>query len=91
MKWLIAALVLAGVASSAAAQVDGGPKVHARLISESATVPPGGTVTVAFEQVIRSGWHTYWINPGDVGQTTVGPTARGEPLPLAIRWWGQAW
>ena len=70
MKWLIAALVLVGFASSAAAQVDSGPKVHARLIAESTTVAPGGTIMVAFEQVIRPHWHTYWINPGDVGQPT---------------------
>jgi thiol:disulfide interchange protein DsbD len=70
MKWLIAALVLVGFASSAAAQVDSGPKVHARVIAESTTVAPGGTVMVAFEQVIRPHWHTYWINPGDVGQPT---------------------
>ena len=31
---------------------------------------PGGTLTIALEQVIRAGWHTYWINPGDVGQAT---------------------
>ena len=44
--------------------------MHARLIAESDTVAPGGTVTIAFEQVIRPGWHTYWLNPGDVGQPT---------------------
>ena len=55
----------------AAAQVDDGTKVQARLIAESDTVAPGGTVAVAFEQVIRPGWHTYWLNPGDVGQPTM--------------------
>ena len=29
--------------------------------------PPGGTITVALEENIRAGWHTYWINPGDAG------------------------
>jgi thiol:disulfide interchange protein DsbD len=53
------------------AQIDSGPKVHARLISESQTVAPGGTVAVAFEQIIRPHWHTYWLNPGDVGQPTM--------------------
>jgi thiol:disulfide interchange protein DsbD len=70
MKWLTALIFLLAAATSAEAQIDDGPKVHARLISESATVAPGGTIAVAFEQIIRPGWHTYWLNPGDVGQPT---------------------
>ncbi len=54
----------------AAAQIDGTPKVHARLVAEHFTVFPGGTVAVALEQTIAPGWHTYWVNPGDVGQPT---------------------
>jgi thiol:disulfide interchange protein DsbD len=46
------------------------PKVQARLVAESATVPPGGTVTVALAQQIAPGWHTYWSNPGDAGAAT---------------------
>lgn len=30
------------------------------------------------------------IEPGDLGATTVEPSDADEPLPLAIRWWGQA-
>ncbi|MBN1490358.1 MAG: MBL fold metallo-hydrolase [Phycisphaerae bacterium] len=30
------------------------------------------------------------LEPGDVGQTTIAPTAKDGPLPLAIRWWGQS-
>ena len=52
------------------AQIDAAPKVHARLIAEREAVAPGGTVTVALEQDIRPGWHTYWINPGDAGAPT---------------------
>src|SRR5579871_2462307 len=70
MKWLAALFLFAITASAAVAQIDDAPKVHARLIAESETVEPGGKVTVAFEQVIRPGWHTYWLNPGDVGQPT---------------------
>src|SRR5882724_3066814 len=70
MKWLTALLFLVAAATSAGAQIDDGPKVHAQLIAESATVAPGGTIAVAFEQIIRPGWHTYWLNPGDVGQPT---------------------
>ncbi|MBS0470539.1 MAG: thioredoxin family protein [Proteobacteria bacterium] len=69
-KWLAAFLLLLGLTGPAAAQVDGAPKVHARLIAAKDAVAPGGTLTVAFEQVIRPGWHTYWKNPGDVGQPT---------------------
>jgi thiol:disulfide interchange protein DsbD len=28
---------------------------------------PGETITLAFAQEIREGWHTYWRNPGDSG------------------------
>lgn len=70
MKWLAGLLLLLAAATPAAAQVDGGPKVLARLVAEHDTVAPGDTVTMAFEQVIRPGWHTYWRNPGDVGQPT---------------------
>jgi thiol:disulfide interchange protein DsbD len=70
MKWLVALLLLVTLAAPAAAEIDDGPKVQARLIAENVSVAPGGTVTVAFEQVIHPLWHTYWRNPGDVGQPT---------------------
>ena len=47
--------------------IDELPKVHARLVAEDLAVPPGGSITVALEEDIRQGWHTYWINPGDAG------------------------
>ena len=47
--------------------IDELPKVHARLVAEDTAVPPGGSITVALEEDIREGWHTYWINPGDAG------------------------
>ena len=49
---------------------DHSDRVVARLVAEQASAKPGGGITVALEQVIRPGWHTYWINPGDVGQAT---------------------
>jgi thiol:disulfide interchange protein/DsbC/DsbD-like thiol-disulfide interchange protein len=73
MRLPFAALLVALAALFAApvqAQIDSRPKVQARLIAERATVTPGATVTVALEQAIRPGWHTYWINPGEAGQAT---------------------
>jgi thiol:disulfide interchange protein DsbD len=49
---------------------DQGPKVHARLVAEQSSVAPGGDVTVALEERIVDGWHTYWKNPGDAGSPT---------------------
>ena len=49
---------------------EAGPKVHARLVAEDKAVAPGGTVTVALEEKIAPGWHTYWKNPGDAGAPT---------------------
>ena len=68
MRWLAALLLVLAAASPAAAGDE--PKVHATLIAEHDAVAPGGTVTVAFAQDIRAGWHTYWLNAGDVGQPT---------------------
>jgi len=70
MKRLLPLLLALLFAAPAAAQIDDLPKVHARLIAEHDRIAPGGTDTIAFEQDIRPGWHTYWRNPGDVGQPT---------------------
>ncbi|HEX4118884.1 MAG TPA: protein-disulfide reductase DsbD domain-containing protein [Rhizomicrobium sp.] len=71
MKSLLIALSLLFVtpafAPALAQAIDEAPKVHARLVAEDLSVPPGGTITVALEENIRDGWHTYWINPGDAG------------------------
>jgi len=68
MKRLILFLLL--LAAPALAQPEPGPKVHARLVAEDKGVAPGGTVTVALEEKIAAGWHTYWKNPGDAGAPT---------------------
>ncbi len=54
----------------AAAQIEPGPKVAARLIAERSIVAPGERVPVAFELKMKPGWHTYWINPGEAGAPT---------------------
>jgi DsbC/DsbD-like thiol-disulfide interchange protein/cytochrome c biogenesis protein CcdA len=41
--------------------------VRSELISARAAVAPGERFWVALRQTIRSGWHTYWENPGDSG------------------------
>ncbi len=68
MKRFILFLLL--LAAPALAQPEPGPKVVARLVAEDAAVAPGGTVTVALEEKIAPGWHTYWKNPGDAGAPT---------------------
>ncbi len=67
--WL-SLLLLAATLAPATAQIDRLPKVHARFVAEHDAVAPGGTVTVALEEDIRPGWHTYWSNPGDAGAPT---------------------
>jgi len=69
MKRLLFLLVLALGVTPAFAQ-GAGPKVHARLVAEDKAVAPGATVTVALEEKIAPGWHTYWKNPGDAGAPT---------------------
>jgi thiol:disulfide interchange protein DsbD len=66
----IFSIVLLLLAAMLPAAAQPGPRVHARLVAESATVPPGGTVMVALEEKIAEGWHTYWENPGDAGAPT---------------------
>ena len=60
-------LALGGAAQ---AQYDDEPKVEASFIAEDTMIAPGATRTVALREVIREGWHTYWINPGDSGAPT---------------------
>ncbi len=49
-----------------------GPRRHVEvdLLAEKSAVEPGKTLTVAVRERIDSGWHTYWINPGDSGEPT---------------------
>jgi thiol:disulfide interchange protein DsbD len=65
----VMALFFAGLLP-AAAQVDPGPKVEARLIAERAIIAPGEPVSVALVLKMKPGWHTYWINPGEAGAPT---------------------
>ena len=61
-------LTLFFAASMANAQVPGATRnVVASIEAESATPAPGNTVTVAIIMDPKSGWHDYWLNPGDAG------------------------
>ena len=44
--------------------------LEAQLVRQTDGAAPGSTVYVAVIQDIDPDWHTYWINPGDVGQAT---------------------
>jgi thiol:disulfide interchange protein DsbD len=59
---ILSGIVLAGPALAA-------PKVSVALISESAAIEPGGMLWVGLRQRIAPGWHTYWLNPGDSGES----------------------
>ena len=52
MKSLLIALSLFFVTPAFAQGIDEAPKVHARLVAEDLSVPPGGTITVALEENI---------------------------------------
>jgi len=69
-RFFLLMLAFAFAACPAVAQIDSAPKVHARLIAERDEIAPGDTVTIALEEDIRPGWHTYWRNPGDAGAPT---------------------
>ncbi len=44
--------------------------VHARLLSERASVAAGDTVRLGLHLTQDEGWHTYWKSPGDIGLAT---------------------
>lgn len=66
--WLASSLAVPG--AHAAENQSGAPNVRASLITDKTAVRPGATITVALRQNIADGWHTYWVNPGDVGEAT---------------------
>ncbi|HEY8950102.1 MAG TPA: protein-disulfide reductase DsbD domain-containing protein [Rhizomicrobium sp.] len=74
MKRIALALLFLLTALPAAAQINTGPKVTPRLVAENGEIAPGESGTVALEEVMKPGWHTYWSNPGEAG------------LPTEIKW-----
>jgi thiol:disulfide interchange protein DsbD len=69
--WTILAplLVLFAAFGPAKAEPVRAQRLQAELAPQSAAAP-GAVVYVALHQIIDSGWHTYWRNPGDSGQAT---------------------
>ncbi|HVY34332.1 MAG TPA: thioredoxin family protein [Caulobacteraceae bacterium] len=66
-----AASLLALLLAFGAAQAE--PVRAARLqveLAPQSAAAPGAVVYVALHQIIDTGWHTYWRNPGDSGQAT---------------------
>lgn len=87
---LMLALVLGvGTWSSAFAQSsdESSPHSEATLVSETSTISPGASVTVALRLEMEEGWHSYWKNPGDSGERTTIEWALPEGLEAgAIQW-----
>lgn len=76
-KSLLATLLLFGLSAlpmtvlAQSTEKDGVPRyVEANLVPEFDAITAGGSVTLAITQKHVSGWHTYWKNPGDSGETT---------------------
>lgn len=42
---------------------------QARLISPFKRVQPGRSIDIGVYITLKKGWHTYWKNPGDIGQS----------------------
>ncbi|HWL53234.1 MAG TPA: thioredoxin family protein [Chthoniobacteraceae bacterium] len=53
-----------------AQEVNGVTLVKAALLSETAKVVPGKTITVGVRLDIAKDWHVYWVNSGDSGIPT---------------------
>lgn len=67
LSLLLLALFL--TAAPALAQGEEAEHVRVELIPARTHVAAGEILPVAIRQSIESGWHTYWINPGDSGAT----------------------
>lgn len=50
------------------AQSPAPPRVDVDLLSDAAAVRPGQTLWVGLQFQVPSGWHIYWVNPGDSGE-----------------------
>jgi thiol:disulfide interchange protein DsbD len=71
MRRLFAIPLLAAgfIAASAGAAWSGTPRVTVELVSEGDAIAPGKPFWIGLRQTIAPGWHTYWSNPGDSGES----------------------
>ena len=63
---LLLVLMLLGAAAFAQPRAR---HMDVRLVAETASAAPGSTLTLAFVMHPQPGWHGYWLNPGDAGDT----------------------
>ncbi|MFZ4120814.1 MAG: protein-disulfide reductase DsbD family protein [Caulobacterales bacterium] len=66
--------------------VNNPPKVSMALVSARTAVAPGEVVQLGLHQLIASGWHTYWVNPGDAAEPPIiewSATGSGEVGPFS--------
>ncbi|MGE0046227.1 MAG: protein-disulfide reductase DsbD family protein [Hyphomonadaceae bacterium] len=71
LRWIAAFLALTlAFAAPAHAQILRTDHAEHELVSSVSTVAPGQRFTIALNQRIVPGWHTYWTNPGDSGEPT---------------------
>ena len=75
--WRVLCLLLIATASLGGYSSSARPKdahVSVGLISSTDRPRPGQTFVVGFRIVPKTGWHTYWSNPGESG------------LPTTVKW-----
>lgn len=70
MQRLIVLFALVLFAPFAAFAQNGSQNVQIEILSQKESVSAGSTFYVALKQTIKPEWHTYWRNPGDVGDAT---------------------
>jgi thiol:disulfide interchange protein len=75
------AVLLALVTATTAEATGEDSHVKAELVAETNALLRGGDSTVALRLTPESGWHTYWLNPGDSGL----PTKLEWALPVGIQ------
>ena len=64
MKVLFSCLLLIGAVLFAQTP----PRTTVSLISDQSAVTPGSQLWLGIHFQLESGWHIYWMNPGDAGQ-----------------------
>jgi thiol:disulfide interchange protein/DsbC/DsbD-like thiol-disulfide interchange protein len=62
---LLVLMLLGGAAFAQPA----GRHMDVRLVPETGAVAPGSALILAFVMRPQPGWHGYWLNPGDAGDT----------------------